>query len=60
MGGVFSSPKQPEIPKMEEVVNPDEAAKKALAEEKAKAMKRKGRLSTILTQQTPGGTLLGG
>lgn len=58
MGGLFSSPKQPEIPKMD-ILDPDKAAKEAIAKEAAKARKRKGRLSTILTKQTSEGTLLG-
>lgn len=59
MGVLFSSPKQPEVPKMD-TVDPDKAAKEAIAKEAIKARKRKGRLSTILTQQTSEGTLFGG
>lgn len=60
MGSLFSSPKQPEITKQEDIVNPDEAVKEALAKERERSRKRKGRLSTILTKQTSEGTLLGG
>lgn len=56
LSGLFSSPKQPEIPKIT-TLNPDEAAKEAIAKEAAKARKRKGRLSTILTGMNSDGTL---
>lgn len=57
MGALFSSPKQPKLPPP---IDESKAAQKAVSEEAKKARKRKGRLSTILTQQTSEGTLLGG
>lgn len=53
---MFGGPKQPEVAKMT-TLNPDEAAKEAIAKEAEKARKRKGRLSTILTGMNSDGTL---
>ena len=56
MGGLFGSPKSPEIPK---TIDTSGAEKEAVKKEMMRSRKRKGRLSTILTQQTSEGTLLG-
>lgn len=58
MGGLFSGPKQPEAPKPV-IADTGAAEKEAVKKEMVRARRRKGRLSTILTQQTPEGTLLG-
>ena len=58
MGGIFSSPKSPEIPKTT-ILDTADAEKAAVKKEMLRSRKRKGRLSTILTQQTSEGTLLG-
>jgi len=58
MGAMFSSPSIPEQEVVEEETTEDVQA--ALAKEKEKQKKRRGRASTILTQMTKEGTLLGG
>lgn len=58
MGGMFSSPDIP-APEVVEEETTDEV-QAALAKEKEKQKKRRGRASTILTQMTKEGTLLGG
>ena len=58
MGGLFSSPKQPEIVKNDDL-EADKSVKQAVKREAMKARKRKGRLSTVLTKQTPEGLLFG-
>lgn len=58
MGGMFSSP---DIPAQEVVADEsNEDVQAALAKEKEKQKRRRGRASTILTQMTKEGTLLGG
>ena len=58
MGAMFSSPDIPEQTVVEEETTED--VQDALVKEKEKQKKRRGRASTILTQMTREGTLLGG
>lgn len=61
MGSMFSSP---DIPEQEVVETTEEETtddvQDSLVKEKNKQKKRRGRASTILTQMTKEGTLLGG
>ena len=58
MGAMFSSPNIPQQEVVEEETTDD--VQDALVKEKEKQKKRRGRASTILTQMTREGTLLGG
>lgn len=58
MGSMFSSPDIPEQDVVEEETTDD--VQDSLVKEKEKQKKRRGRASTILTQMTKEGTLLGG
>jgi len=58
MGAMFSSPDIPEQDVVEEETTDD--VQDSLVKEKEKQKKRRGRASTILTQMTKEGTLLGG
>lgn len=53
MGGLFKSPKAPKPPKAVRMPTPQDPEIEAAAQRtRAEALKRKGRLSTILTDQT--------
>lgn len=58
MGSMFSSPDIPEQDVVEEETTDD--VQDSLVKEKEKQKKRRGRASTILTEMTKEGTLLGG
>lgn len=58
MGGMFSSPDIPAQEVVDDTSSEDVQA--SLAKEKEKQKKRRGRASTILTEMTKEGTLLGG
>ena len=53
MGGLFKTPKAPEPPKPVRMPTPQDPEIEAAAKRtRAKALERRGRLSTILTDQT--------
>lgn len=58
MGGMFSSPDIPAQEVVDDTSSEDVQA--SLAKEKEEQKKRRGRASTILTEMTKEGTLLGG